>query len=343
MPTEGLVNVMTTVNREREPGYAGLGTYCKVPLALTPAELAGADVAIIGAPFDEGVSNRPGTRFGPRAIRQADNFPLSPPTRPHLGLGVDPFSILNVVDYGDAECMPGDLAASHSAIKRCVEEILVAGAIPVILGGDHSVALPDMTAMAERHGACAVGVVHLDTHADTAPALWGLELSHGSPMRSVVYNGSIRGDHFLQFGLRGYFPEPADFDWMRSVGMRWHTMYDVDERGFGACLDALMEDARALPEHVFLSVDVDALCPAFAPGTGTPEPGGLTPRELLAVVRRVCLELPVAGMEVVEVSPPYDPSGVTALVAHRIVLEALSAIAARRRGRGPQPERPAGR
>ena len=332
---------LTNVNREREPGYAGLSTFCKVPLALYPAELAGADVAIVGAPFDDGVSNRPGTRFGPRAIRQADNFPLSPPTRPHLGLGIDPFAVLDVVDYGDAECMPGDLAASHQAIKQRVDEILAADAIPVILGGDHSVALPDMTAMSERYGRGAVGVIHLDTHADTAPALWGLELSHGSPMRSVVENGSISGSHFLQFGLRGYFPDPADFDWMRSVGMRWHTIYDIDDRGFRVCLDELMEDARDLPEHVFLSVDVDAMCPAFAPGTGTPEPGGLTPRELLAVVRRVCLELPVAGMEVVEVSPPFDPSGVTALVAHRIVLEALSAIAVRRRGGGPRPELPA--
>jgi arginase family enzyme len=126
------------VNRPNEPAYAGLGTYCKVPLALTPEDLAGADVAIVGAPFDEGVSNRPGTRFGPRAIRQADNFPISPPSRPHMHVGIDPFAEIAVVDYGDAECMPADLARSHAAIKQRVDEILAAGVIPIVLGGDHS-------------------------------------------------------------------------------------------------------------------------------------------------------------------------------------------------------------
>jgi agmatinase len=330
---------MSIVNRQREPAYAGLGTYCKAPLALTPEELAGVDVAIVGAPFDEGVSNRPGTRFGPRAIRQADNFPLSPPSRPHMHLGVDPFAELTIVDYGDAECMPADLARSHAEIEARVGEILAAGAIPIVLGGDHSLATPDMTAMAKHFGKGEVGVIHFDTHADTAPALWGVELSHGSPMRRVVDEGWIAGEHFLQIGLRGYFPDPVDFDWMRGAGLRWHTMYEIEDRGFRAVLDDLIATARDdLPEQIFLSVDVDVLDPAFAPGTGTPEPGGLTPRELLSGVRRICAELPVAGMEVVEVLPAYDPGNITALVAHRCVLEALSAIALRRTGGAPRPQ-----
>jgi agmatinase len=330
---------MSTVNREREPAYAGMATYCKVPLALTPADLAGVDVAIVGAPFDEGVSNRPGTRFGPRAIRQADNFPLSPPSRPHMHLGVDPFAELSVVDYGDAECMPADLARSHAEIEARVGEILRAGAIPVVLGGDHSLAYPDMHAMAMHHGMGEVGVIHFDTHADTAPALWGVELSHGSPMRRVVDDGSIAGEHFIQVGLRGYFPDPSDFDWMRGVGLRWHSMYEIEERGFQRVLDDVVATARAeLPETIFLSVDVDVLDPAFAPGTGTPEPGGLTPRELLSGVRRICSELPVGGIEVVEVLPAYDPGNITALVAHRCVLEALCGIALRRRGGDARPQ-----
>jgi agmatinase len=330
---------MTIVNRNREPAYGGPGaTFCKTPLVLTPAELAGADVAIVGAPFDEGVSNRPGTRFGPRAIRQADNFPIAPPTRPHMHFRVDPFADLSVVDYGDAECMPADLAASHREIHDRVLEILRSGATPIVLGGDHSVAHPDMTAMADHFGSGEVGVIHFDTHADTAPILWGVERSHGTPMRRVIEDGSMRGEHFLQIGLRGYWPDPEDFDWMRSVGMRWHSMYEIDERWFDAVLDDLIEEARGLPDAIFLSVDVDVLDPAFAPGTGTPEPGGLTPRELLRGVRRICHELGVAGMEVVEVAPPYDPAGVTALIGHRIVLEALSGTALRRSGRDARPQ-----
>jgi agmatinase len=331
---------MTTVNRHREPAYAGLATYCKAPLALTPEELEGVDVAIVGAPFDEGVSNRPGTRFGPRAIRQADNFPLSPPSRPHMALGIDPFAELTIVDYGDAECMPADLARSHAEIKARVGEILEAGAIPIVLGGDHSLAHPDMTAMAEHYGKGNVGVIHFDTHADTAPALWGVELSHGSPMRLVVDEGSIAGEHFIQVGLRGYFPDPPDWDWMRSAGLRWYSMYEIEDRGFNAVLDDLIATAkRDLPDQIFLSVDVDVLDPAHAPGTGTPEPGGLLPRELLRGIRRITAELPIAGMEVVEVLPAYDSGSVTALVAHRCVLEALGGIALRRTGREPQPQR----
>jgi agmatinase len=329
------------VNRPSEPGYAGLGTFCKVELALTPEELRGADVAIVGAPFDEGVSNRPGARFGPRAIRLVDNFAESPPARPHMLLGVDPFAELRVVDYGDAECVPAGLQQSHAAVERAVLDILEADAVPIVLGGDHSVAYPNLVAMAKRHGRGSVGVIQFDTHADTADIVWGVRLSHGTPMRLAVDEGWIRGDHFIQVGLRGYWPHAAEFDWMRTVGMRWHTIYEIEERGMGAVVDTVVAEARErLPELVYLIVDVDVLDPGWAPGTGTPEPGGLLPRELLTAVRRLCHELPIAGMEVVEVSPPYDPASVTALVAHRCVTEALSGIALRRKGAPAQPQLP---
>ncbi len=344
---------MIQVNRPFEPAYAGMGTYCKVPLALSPEDLAGADVAIVGAPFDEGVSYRPGARFGPRAIRQADNFLWSPPSRPHMLLGVDPFAELNVVDYGDAECPPADLAASHREIKARVAEILGAGVIPIVLGGDHSVAYPDITAVAEHFGKGELGVIHFDTHADTcggsteaadpepgevAPPF---AAPHGTGMRELVDQGFVAGEHFLQVGLHGYFPDPADFDWMREAGMRWHTRYEIDDRGMAAVMDDVMATAKSeFPERVFVSVDIDVFDAAFAPGTGAPEPGGLTPREVLPALRRIFTELPVVGMELVEVAPTYDPSGITAMLGHRCILESLSALALRRSGRSPQPQVP---
>src|SRR5437763_1724890 len=220
------------VNRPGEPGYTGLGTFCKLPLVLDPAALAGVDVAILGAPFDETVTNRPGARFGPRAVRMAEDSAGVPPERPHMLLGVDPFAVLNVVDYGDAEAVPGDPARSHAAVKALVAEACAAGAVPVVIGGDHSVAHPNLTAMAEHHGAGAVGVIQFDAHADTAAEERGVLRSHGTPMRLVVDEGWVRGDRFIQVGLRGAWPGPEEFDWMRSVGFRWYTAYEIDERGF---------------------------------------------------------------------------------------------------------------
>ena len=326
------------VNRPDEPSFAGLPTYCKLPLALEPGDLAGVDAAILGAPMDETVSNRTGSRYGPRAIRQADEGSGVPASRPHMWLGVDPFAELRVVDYGDVETVPGDTARSHEQIYRRVSEICAAGAIPVVLGGDHSIADPNMTAVADHYGRGTVGVIHFDAHADTAEHLAGVERSHGTPMRLVVDRGAIPGDRFIQVGLRGPWPEQEEFDWMRQVGFRWWTMYELDERGFDTCLDEVLA-AAADWEHVFLSIDIDALDPAYAPGTGTPIPGGLTTRELLRATRRITTELPVRAMEMVEVAPAYDPSGgITAFAAHALVLEALSGIALQRSGREARPQ-----
>jgi agmatinase len=325
------------VARPQDTGFAGVATFSKVPLALSPDDLRGADVAIMGAPLDETVSYRPGARFGPRAVRAAEDSGGAPPERPHMLLGVDPYAVLDVVDYGDAEVVPGDTARSHAAIRARVAEICAAGAVPVVIGGDHSIADPDISAVAEHHGAGRVGVIQFDAHTDTARDLSGVERSHGTPMYWVVERGAVRGDRFVQVGLRGWWPGPEEFGWMRRNGFRWYTTYELDERGFDVCLDEVLAAAAGW-ELVFLSVDVDALDPAFAPGTGTPEPGGLTPRELLRAVRRIAAELPLAGMDVVEVSPPYDPAGVTATVAHRVVLEALSGMALRRAGGRARPE-----
>jgi agmatinase len=253
-------------------------------------------------------------------------------------LGIDPLAVLRVVDYGDAETIPGDTARSHEAIHQRVSEICAAGAIPVILGGDHSIADPNMTAVADHYGPGTVGVIHFDAHADTAEQLAGVERSHGTPMRLVVDRGSIPGDRFLQVGLRGFWPEPPEFAWMREVGVRWWTAYELDERGFDVCLDEVIEAARGW-EHVFLSIDIDSLDPSYAPGTGTPVPGGLTTRELNRATRRITSELPVRALELVEVAPAYDPSGnITAVAANTLILEALSGLALQRSRQPARPE-----
>jgi agmatinase len=326
------------VNRPDEPAYAGGATFSKLPLILDPAELAGADVVIVGAPIDETVSNRPGARFGPRAIRLADPSGGSPPPRPSMDVGVDPFEVLTVVDYGDAEVVPGDQARSHQAIRRAVGEIAAAGAVPIVLGGDHSIAHPDVGAVADALKPARLGLVHFDAHADNADTIYGVKLSHGTPMRRLVEDGSLRGEDIVQVGLRGYWPDPPDFEWARQQGFRWFLMDEISERGMEPVMDDVVAIARGF-DHLFLSFDIDVCDPGFAPGTGTPEPGGMTAREALRAVRRLATEIGLAGMEVVEVSPPYDHAEITSLLANRLVLEALSGLALRKLGREARPER----
>jgi agmatinase len=329
------------VNRPREPAYAGINSFMKLPVVLDPADLAGVDVAIMGAPIDEAVSYRPGARFGPRAIRGVDESGGVPPAMPNMDIGVDPFAVLTVVDYGDAEVTPADAAASHAEIRRLVGQIAAAGVVPVVLGGDHSIAHPDVGGVADAlpQGE-TLGLVHFDAHADNADTVAGVRLSHGTPLRRLVEDGSLKGENILQIGLRGYWPDPEDFEWARSQGFRWWLMDEVGRRGMEPVIDEVVALARTW-DHMFLSFDIDVVDPGSAPGTGTPEPGGIMPREALRAVRRLATEVGLRGMEVVEVSPPYDHADVTSLLAHRLVLEALGGLALRRLGREPQPERSA--
>jgi agmatinase len=324
------------VNRPDEPSYAGGATFQKVPLALEARDLVGADVAFIGAPMDDLVTYRPGARFGPREIRFASDD--GQPFMHNMELGVDPFDELNIVDHGDAVVTPGDAHASHRAIREAVDRVLAAGAVPIILGGDHSIAYPNLAAVASGYDTGSVAVVQFDTHADTATELGGLKWSHGTPFRHLVDDAIIPGERLVQVGLRGYWPYPEEFDWARSKGVRWHRMSEIFERGIDAVVDDVLAEIRGA-EHLFLSVDIDVLDPAFAPGTGTPEPGGMTSRELLRAVRRLTVERGFVGMDVVEVSPPYDHAGITAMAAHRVVCEALSGLAVNRRDGKPEPEK----
>jgi agmatinase len=201
----------------------------------------------------------------------------------------------------------------------------------VILGGDHTIAWPDATGVARHVGWGRVSVIHFDAHADTGDTQWGSLYGHGTPMRRLIESGAVRGDRFLQLGLRGYWPEPPTLAWMAARGMRSYEMSEVVARGLDACLTEAFVIATGDCDGVFLSVDVDVVDPGMAPGTGTPEPGGLTARQLLDAVRRIAMELPLAGVDVVEVAPPYDHAEITAFLAGRVVLEVLSGIAWRRR------------
>jgi agmatinase len=282
------------------------------------------DVAIVGAPMDDLVSDRPGARFGPRAIRAA-----SCPPGPHLEAKVDAFRVLQIVDYGDAPVIPADVPRSHAAIHRLVGEVLAAGAIPIVLGGDHSISEPDVRAVAERHG--PVGLVHFDTHTDTGTEVFGAEVSHGTPMYRLVEHGHVDPARYVQLGLRGYWPTEAEFAWQAERGITSLFMHDVRELGIRACVERALEVVGDGP--VFLSVDVDVLDPAYAPGTGTPEPGGMTSSDLLWACREVAARTRLVGADVVEVSPQLigslDP---TALVAERVVRELVTGIALARAG-----------
>jgi len=294
-----------------------------------PESFVDADVVIVGAPFDGGTSHRPGTRFGPMAMRQAC-YLAQDGSRPSLALRVDALRDLRVYDAGDVEMFSGDIERSILALEDAVFAVASSGAIPVVLGGDHTIALPDATGVARQLGAGRVSVVHFDAHADTGDIEFGSLYGHGQPMRRLIESGAVRGDRFLQIGLRGYWPGPSTLDWMAQRRMRSYEMAEVVARGLDECLSEAFGIAVDDCDGVFLSVDVDVVDPGMAPGTGTPEPGGLTARQLLDAVRRCCYELPVVGVDVVEVSPPFDHAEITAYLGNRVVLEALSAIARRR-------------
>ena len=311
------------------------GSFEKLPWATDDDSLrsARADVAIVGAPFDEGVSSRPGARFGPRAIRMAPTA-WSSDSAWSIQLDVEPYADLRVVDTGDAPIVPTRPERALRVIHEKVFGVAQAGPIPIVLGGDHSVTYPSAAAVARHLWPRTVGVVHFDAHADTGADQWGNLYAHGQPMRRLIEEGWIAGPNFVQVGLRGYWPDIETFGWMREQGFRWHTMVEIEDRGAEAVIADAIAEALEGPDCIYLSVDIDVVDPGMAPGTGTPESGGMLARELLRAVRQIVGQVDLVGMDVVEVSPPYDHAEVTAILAHRVVMEALSALAARRAGSG---------
>ncbi|HWD84146.1 MAG TPA: agmatinase [Solirubrobacteraceae bacterium] len=306
-----------------KPDYAGLLTFGGAPYTQNPAELAGFDVAIIGAPMDELVSDRPGARFAPRAIRAA-----SCPPGPHLEAGIDAFAALRIVDFGDAPIVPAQPERSHAAIEETIAQVIDADLFPLTIGGDHSITEPDARACARRHG--PIGLVHFDTHTDTGDEVFGARFSHGTVMRRLVEAGHIDPQRYVQIGLRGYWPGEPEFSWQAERGIKSLFMHDVRDRGIRDVVGEAIEFVGSGP--VFLTVDVDVLDPAFIPGgTGTPEPGGMSAVDLLWAARAVAAGLELVGADVVEVIPTgIGSADGAALVGERIVREILTGVAQRR-------------
>jgi agmatinase len=311
------------------PSYVGPVSFSQLPWVEDAAEIRKmqADIAIVGAPFDDAVTHRPGTRFGPRAIREAQ---YQTGLLHSLQVGVDPFRILTAVDAGDAAVVPGRVQHGHGEIYRKVSDVAATGAIPIVLGGDHSITWPNATAIAELRWPKSIGILHFDAHADTSPDGYGSLHSHGSPMRRLIESGAVQGKNFVQVGLRGYFPDRETLDWMQGHGMRTHLMTEIEERGAEAVIRDAIAEALDGPDAIWISVDIDVVDPGLAPGTGTPEPGGMLTRELLRALRQIAARVPIAGMDILEVSPPYDWAESTAMIANRAALEVISSLAKRK-------------
>jgi agmatinase len=298
------------------PRFAGVRTFARLP---TSEQVGRAEVAILGAPFDGGTTFRTGARFGPAAIREASLL-----LRPYSeALDIAPFASVQVVDAGDAPANPIEVESGHRAIQEAARGVTSEGGRVIGLGGDHSVSLPLIRAAATEYG--PVSLVQLDAHSDTWDSYFGFRYTHGTVFRRCAEEGIIDPGSSVQIGLRGSLYAAGDLAENAALGFATVHARELDELGVKGALDLLSTRVRS---PVYVSVDIDVLDPAFAPGTGTPESGGLSSRELLAIVRGLSdLRLQVAGGDVVEVSPSYDPSGVTSLAAANVAYELVGLAA----------------
>lgn len=305
----------------------GIATFANAPVAIYPEDLVAGkvDVAIVGAPLDMGSGYR-GAKLGPSAMRSMSG-----------GGGVDMFTMvnpskeLNIVDYGDiaVDNMSTERTVHH--VRERIAEIARAGAIPFIVGGDHSLEYADVAGLADVHGKGSFGVVHFDSHFDAGQG--GIHfITHGAPVYRAVKEGHVLGKNYIQVGLRGAWPGAEGFEWMRQNGVRYHAMPEIEKRGWEATMERALSEGRESGKKIFVSFDVDVLDPAFIPGTGTPVPGGLTMREALPIVRRLCAENELVGFEIVEVAPQLDPTYRTALNANFIMHACLTGVAMRKKG-----------
>ena len=319
---------------EFQPAYSGIPTFMRLPVCMTAEDLRAGkvDAAVVGVPMDAGIGQR-GAAFGPMAIRTAERYLPSPATmNNHLHVRIEPFQLLNVVDYGDAAVDPFSIEASMQPVREVVREVAETGAVPIVLGGDHSILWPDAAACADVYGAGKLGVIHFDAHADCSRETMGHHVTHGTPIRRLIEDEHVPGKNFVQVGLRGYYPDNELVGWMRQQQMRSHFMAEIERSGLERVVEQAINEALDGPEYLYVSFDIDVLDPAYAPGTGTPEPGGFTTREVFPVIRRLCHEARVVGFEVVEVAPAHDPTYVTALNANRVIMEAITGLAMRKRG-----------
>jgi len=303
--------------------FAGIPTFMRRPASR---DLDGVDVALVGLPFDSGASNRGGARFGPRKIREASLLLWGYNTV----LGVSPRDALNIIDYGDVAIIPVDIKATMKAIQDEIGAVLVKGVFPISLGGDHSVTLPLLRAHADKFG--PVAVVHFDSHPDT----WDSEFndfpySHGTPFRRAIEEGLIDTNAYVQVGIRGPTSNSGDLDEARQMGAQIITIDDAFEIGMPAVIQKVQAIVEGRP--VYVSLDIDSVDPAFAPGTGTPEVGGFSSYQIMQLVRGL-QGLNLVGFDLVEVSPPYDHADITAILASNLVFEFLSLLALMKKSDG---------
>ncbi len=313
-PPEGLV----------VPRFAGPDTFARLPRL---DDVSSADVAVLGIPFDAGVSYRPGARFGPQAVRAGSKL-----LRPyHPFLDVEPWSVHQVADAGDVTCNPFDIGAAIEQIEAAAVQTLERAGRLISLGGDHTIALPLLRALHARHG--PIALVHFDAHLDTWDTYFGAAYTHGTPFRRASEEGLLALGHSAHVGIRGPLYAMSDLIEDRELGFSVVTTMDVARLGPDHAVDLVRERVGGLP--VYISIDIDVLDPAHAPGTGTPEPGGLTTRELQMILRGL-EDLPLVSADIVEVSPSYDHAELTAIAAANLAYELLGLFA------GPPPTPPEG-
>ena len=316
----------------REPGPIRVGSvlsFFGLPVARTIEDLVAGEVevAFMGAPVDMGVGFR-GAGEGPTALRAMRRSTGSMETM------VSWRRELTAVDYGNAPIDNLSTERSMEPIRRMVREIAETGAIPVIIGGDHSIEFANVAGLADVYGKENVGVIHFDAHYDAGGTRSGHLISHAQPVRRLVDDGHILGRNFIQVGLRGSWPGPEGFEWMRENEFRYHTMAEIDRDGWGTVMQRVLDEANDGPEYLHISFDIDVMDPAYTSGTGTPVPGGLTPREVFPIVRGLCSENNVVGFDLVELNPLVDPGYTTALNAKQVVDECLTGVALRKLGLG---------
>ena len=310
------------VPTRKVPRFAGVPTFLRLPVHEDPRDV---DVLIVGAPFDGGTSFRPGARFGPRGVRVASAL-----TRGfHPDPGLDLFDHLRCADGGDVATVPLSIDESLTRIAARHEEIARAGAVPAMVGGDHSVTLGALRGLAKVHG--PLGLVHFDAHSDTYGPAWGFDVHHGTIFRNAVEEGLLRSGEVIQLGIRGPLTEGHDLAFAEKNGFEIVTV-DLIKRDLDAARARIARLRGAGP--VYVSFDLDCMDPAYAPGTGTPVPGGLTSYEALALTRGLA-GLPIVGLDVVEISPDHDSTGNTALLAATLLAQMLAALAATRAGKVP--------
>jgi agmatinase len=301
------------------PRFTGPATFARLPYVRT---LQDVDVALVGVPFDTGVTYRVGGRFGPNAVRAASVM-----LRPYnANLDVKPFDVLSCVDYGDIAIVPGYTQRSYDAIEQAVAPIVEAGVVPLLIGGDHACTLPHLRA---TRSLGPVAVIDFDSHTDAWDSYFGEKYNHGTWMRRAIEEGLVDVEHSIEIGLRGSVYDADDWTGLRSeLGLEYLTTEDV--LGIGPAETARRIVSRVGERPAFVSFDIDVIDPAFAPGTGTPEPGGLSAHDGLAILRALT-GVRLVGADVVEVIPAYDPAGQTAFLAANLAYELLSLVALQRR------------